>query len=132
MWTDDLLTCFRQAKDVFKNPRSLVLPTRDDKLLITVDASPLNHGLAATLFVLKDGKRIPAEYFGFKLKSHQAGWLPCEMEALGITAAVSHFSPYIKESVHTTQVLTDSRPCVQAWGKLKSGLFSASARVSTF
>ena len=49
-----------------------------------------------------------------------------------ITAAVNHFSPFIKESPFTTQVLTDSRPCVQALEKLKRGLFSTSARVSTF
>lgn len=132
LWTSELLDYFSEAKKALKSPHSLVLPRKEDQLLITVDASPLNHGLAGTLFVVRNGKKIPAEFFSFKLKSHQVGWLPCEMEALGITASVSHFSPYIKESVHTTQVLTDSRPCVQAWGKLKNGLFSASARVSTF
>ena len=131
-WSSELIECFNRAKNALKSPNSLALPKTDDRLLITVDASPLNQGLAATLFVVRNGKNIPAEYFSFKLKGHQVGWLPCEMEALGITAAVSHFSPFIKESLHQTQVLTDSRPCVQAWGKLKKGLFSASARVSTF
>lgn len=132
VWTQELLEFFNAAKNALKSPCSLALPRSDDQLLITVDASPLNHGLAGTLFVVRNGKKIPAEYFSFKLKGHQIGWLPCEMEALGISAAVTHFSPYIKESLHTTQVLTDSRPCVQAWEKLKKGLFSASARVSTF
>ena len=131
-WTPDLLECFNAAKKALSSPNSLALPRRDDKLVITVDASPLNQGLAGTLFVVRHGKRVPAEFFSFKLKSHQVGWLPCEMEALAISASVSHFAPYIKESAHTTQVLSDSRPCVQAWGKLQKGLFSASARVSTF
>ena len=74
---------------------------------------------------------IVSDNFSFKLKDPSSR-LPCEKEALAITAAVSHFSPYIKESDHTTQVLTDSKPCTQAWDKLRKGLFSASARVSTF
>ena len=120
-WTPDLLECFNAAKKALSSPNSLALPRRDDKLVITVDASPLNQGLAGTLFVVRHGKRVPAEFFSFKLKSHQVGWLPCEMEALAISASVSHFAPYIKESAHTTQVLSDSRPCVQAWGKLQKG-----------
>ena len=59
-------------------------------------------------------------------------WLPCEIEALGIGAAIKHFAPYIIQSPHTTEVLTDSRPCVQAYEKLKRGEFSASSRVTTF
>ena len=39
-------------------------------------------------------------------------WLPCEIEVLCIGAAIKHFSPYIVQSSHTTQVLTDSKPCV--------------------
>ena len=131
-WTDTLNDSFSKAKEALKSPSALVLPKRTDQLLITTDASPLNQGLAATMFVLKDRKRYPAEFFSFKLKGHQLGWLPCEKEALAITSAVNHFSPFIKESTLKTQVQTDSRPCVQAHQKLQRGLFSASARVSTF
>ena len=59
-------------------------------------------------------------------------WLPCEIEVLAIGAAIRHFAPYIIQSPHTTEVLTDSRPCVQAYEKLKRGEFSASSRVTTF
>ena len=131
-WTDELVNHFSKAKSALKSPSALTLPASNDRLLITVDASPLNQGLAGTLFVLRNGKRLAAEFFSFKLKGHQVGWLPCEKEALAISAAVNHFSPFIKESEFTTQVLTDSRPCVQALEKLKRGLFSTSARVSTF
>ena len=96
-WTAELLNVFNTAKKALKSPNSLALPRREDQLVVTVDASPLNDGLAGTLFVVRKGKRIPAEFFSFKLKTHQIGWLPCEMEALGITAAVFHFAPYIKE-----------------------------------
>ena len=71
-------------------------------------------------------------YFSAKLKTHQALWYPCEIEALSIAVSVSHFSPYIRESLNRTQILTDSRPCVQAWGKMRRGQFSTSARVATF
>ena len=54
------------------------------------------------------------------------------MEALAIASAVQHFSPYVRESKHPLQVLSDNRPCVQAFAKLRKGHFSASTRVSTF
>jgi hypothetical protein len=82
--------------------------------------------------VLRDDKLLLAGFFNAQLKKHQVTWLPCEIEALCIGAAVKHFSPYIIQSPHTTQVLTDSRPCVQAYDKLRRGEFSASSRVTTF
>ena len=131
-WTDELRSTFDKAKAALDSISDLAIPSSSDKLIITVDASPLNKGLGATLFVMRNGKKLVAEYFSFKMKSHQISWLPCEVEALAICTAVTHFSPYIRESHHTTQVLTDSKPCVQAWEKLRRGCFSASARVSTF
>ena len=71
-------------------------------------------------------------YFSAKLKPHQQRWLPCEVEALAISASISHWSPYIVQSDHTTQVLTDSRPCVQVFTKMSRGQFSTSARISNF
>ena len=82
--------------------------------------------------IMKKGNRTVADFFSFKMKPHQVSWLPCEVEALAICSAASHFSCYIRESLHATQILTHSKPCVQAWQKLCRGCFSASARVSTF
>ena len=84
------------------------------------------------MFVFRKGIQKVAEFFSFKMKDHQTKWLPCELEALAISTAASHFAPYIRESIQPTQILTDSKPCVQAWNKLQRGEFSASARVSTF
>ena len=100
--------------------------------MITVDASPLNNGLGATLFVMRDAERFTADLFSFKMKPHHVSWLPCEKEALAITAAANHFAPYVRDSKFSTQILTDNKPCVEAWEKLRNGKFSASARVSTF
>ena len=132
-WSDELRGHFMKAQNALKSPAVLTLPRPSDKLILTVDASPVNDGIGATLFVVRDGRRHIAEFFSVKLKSHQrVGWQPCELEALAITAGVYHFSPYIRESEYPLQILSDSKPCVQAFKRLCSGKFSASARVSTF
>jgi len=51
---------------------------------------------------------------------------------LAIAVATKHFSPYLIQSHHKACILTDSKPCVQAYEKLCRGEFSASLRVSTF
>ena len=96
------------------------------------DGSVKNRGIAATLYVHRSGQLLLAGFFSAKLRRHQSTCLPCEIEALGIGAAIKHFAPYIIQSPHPTEVLTDSRPCVQAYEKLKRGEFSASSRVTTF
>ena len=73
-----------------------------------------------------------AGYFSAKFKRHQAAWLPCEIEALSIAIAVKHFAPYIIQPKSKTYVLTDSKPCVQAFDKLCRGQFSSCPRVTSF
>ena len=58
-------------------------------------------------------------------------WLPCEVETLSIAVASKHFSPYLIQSHHKACILTDSKPCVQAYEKLCRGEFLASPHVST-
>ena len=67
-----------------------------------------------------------------QVRGSQTTWLPCEVEALSIAAAAKHFSPYLIQSVKKACILTDSKPCIQAYEKLCRGEFSASLRVSTF
>ena len=81
---------------------------------------------------MRNEKLILGGYFSAKLKDHQQKWLPCELEALAITSATNHWGPLILQSRHQSQILTDSRPCVQAFDRLSRGEFSNSARVSTF
>lgn len=131
-WSSELLDIFRKSQEALKLPHVLSIPTPEDRLIITTDGSPVNNGLGATLFIDRNGKRLTSEFYSFKLKPHQQKWLPCEVEALAISAAVVHFGPYIRESKNKTQILTDNRPCVLAFQKLQKGKFSASARVSTF
>ena len=56
-------------------------------------------------------------------------WLLCEIEALAIGTAITHFAI---QSPHTTEELTNSRPCVKAYENLKRREFSASSTVSSF
>ncbi|KXJ12546.1 hypothetical protein AC249_AIPGENE20250 [Exaiptasia diaphana] len=57
------------------------------------------HGIGATLYTIRGRQLHLAGFFSSKLRKHQVTWLPCEIEALGIAAAVKHFSPLI---IHST------------------------------
>ena len=130
IWSDHLIQVFKSAQNSLRKATKIRLPTPTDQLIITHDGSQL--GIGSILFVKRDDSVKVGGYFSAKLKAHHTRWLPCEVEALSITASVTHFGPYLRESTKTTQVLTDSRPCVQAWNKMSRGQFSTSARVATF
>lgn len=66
------------------------------------------------MYVGREGKPLLAGFFSAKLRPNQRQWLPCEIEALAIAAAIKHYSPFIFQSKLSTCVLTDSKPCVQA------------------
>ena len=131
-WTDELLKHFHNAQEALTSHKSITLPQPSDHLWIVTDGSVSQHGIGATLYVSRNDKLRLAGFFSAKLRKHQVTWLPCEIEALSISAAVKHFSPYIIQSKHTACVLTDSKPCVQAIEKLCRGQFSASPRVTSF
>ncbi|NRB15972.1 MAG: hypothetical protein HRU29_16410 [Rhizobiales bacterium] len=129
-WTDELLLVFDKAKSHLKSAKTITLPHRDDHLQIVTDASAL--GLASAMYSVRDSKPRLSGLFNAKRKAPQLGWLPCEMEALSIAVGVKHFGPYIIQSLHKTKVFTDSKPCVEAYKKLRRGEFSSSSRVMTF
>ena len=129
-WSDSLLAVFKRSQAELQNTKTLTIPRKEDQLQIVTDASGV--GVGAALYVVRDRKPLIAGYFNAKHKNHQAKWLPCELEALSICAAVSNFGTDILNSDKQTMVLTDSLPCVQAYQKLCQGKFSASSRVSTF
>ena len=131
-WTARLTDHFENCRAALKSPKTVTIPTPSDRLVLTVDASVVNKGLGATLFVIRGSKRLVGGYFSFKLNEHQLKWLPCEHEALAITSALHFFAPYIRESVQRVQILTDSKACYEAYLKLNKGHFSASNRISTF
>jgi len=132
--SESSLACFNNVKECLKSTKIIHIPKRSDHLWIVTDGAVKSSGIGATLYITRSDKNRPllAGFFSSKLKQHQPRWLPCEVEALAISTACNHFRPYIIQSIHQTHVLTDSRPCVQAYYKLNRGEFSTSARVQTF
>ena len=131
-WSDDLIAAFNKAKAHLRNAKPVILPRREDQLHIVTDASVTASGLASTLYVTRGGRPVIAGYFNATLKKNQPRIIPCEAEALAIGASIDHFSYYILQSSKRTRILTDSRPCVQAYRKLLRGEFSSSPKVTTF
>ena len=131
-WSDDLRTSFLHAQKALSTARTISLPKPSDQLWIVTNGAVRKPGIGATLYVTRDNKLHLAGFFSTKLRGSQPTWLPCEVEALAIAVATKHFSPYLIQSLHKACILTDSKPCVQAFEKLCRGEFSASPRVSTF
>ena len=132
IWTDELIESFKKAQLRLGNCKQITLPKPTDLLWIVTDGAIKVRGLGATLYIYRNEKLLLAGFFNAKLKTNQITWLPCEMEALCIATAIKHFAPFIVQFHQPTQVLTDSRPCVQAFDRLRRGEFSASSRISTF
>lgn len=131
-WTDDLLASFCNAQLVLSSSRLITLPRPEDQLLIVTDGALRKPGIGATLYVTHGDRLLLAGFFSAMLRGSQTTWLPCEVEAFSIAVATKHFSPFIIHSHKKACILTDSKPCVQAFEKLCRGEFSASPRVSTF
>ncbi len=132
VWSDELLQCFHRAQQALSTNCAVTIPRLDDQLWIVTDGALRDPGLGATMYVTRGEKLLIAGHFSAKLRKNQIHWLPCEIEALAIAAALKHFGPYIVQSSQKACVLTDSKPCVQAFEKLCRGEFSASPRVTTF
>ena len=131
-WTDDLRAAFRSAQNALSSALTITLPRPEDQLWIVTDGAVRDPGIGATLYVTRGDKVHVTGFFSAKLWGSQTTWLPCEVEALSTAAATKHFSPYLIQSVKKACILTDSKPCVQAYEKLCRGEFSASPRVSIF
>ena len=128
-WTDDLRAAFRSAQNALSSALTITLPRPEDQLWIVTDGAVRDPGIGATLYVTRGDKVHVSGFFSAKLWGSQTTWLPCEVEALSTAAATKHFSPYLIQSVKKACILTDSKPCVQAYEKLCRGKFP---RVSTF
>ena len=129
-WSNQLLENFQASQKALSSVAVITLPKRSDQIIIIHDGSHI--GIGSVLYLKRNDSIKLGGFFSAKLKSHQVRWFPCEIEALSIAVSVSHFAPYIRDSSQCTQILTDNRPCVQAWSKMRRGEFSTSARVATF
>ena len=130
--SEELADSFTRAQKHLQSHKSITLPTASDILWIITDGSVRSIGIGSTMYISRGKKLYLAGFFSAKLQKHHSKWLPCEIEALGIAASISHFSPFIIQSKHQCCILTDSKPCVQAFEKLGRGEFSHSPCIQTF
>ena len=75
-WNSDLSKHFHDAQKSLYQPDFLTIPIKSDKLTMTVDTSPVNSGISATLFPTHRKSCLVADNFSLMLKSHQIGWQP--------------------------------------------------------
>ena len=127
-WTDDLRGAFRSAQNALSSALTIKLPRPEDQLWIVTDGAVRDPAIGATLYVTCGDKFHVSSFFSAKLWGSQTTWLPCEVEALSIVAATKHFSPYLIQSSKKACILTDSKPCVQAYEKLCRGEFRSEER----
>ena len=130
-WSDELRCHFKRAQESVNNCQIITIPRSSDALWIVTDGAG-SRGIASTLYLMRDNERKLGGFFNAQLRKNQILWLPCEVEALSICMAINHFSPYIVQSNEQTHLLTDNKPCVQAYQRMCRGLFSNSTRVTTF
>ena len=131
-WSTELLKSFHEAQKSLLQAKSITVPKPSDTLWIVTDAALRPAAIGGTLYCERQGKPMLSGFFNAKVPEYQTRWLPCELEGLAVAASLNHYAPYIIQSKKKPQVLTDSKPCVQAVQKLRRGEFSASARLTSF
>ena len=73
---------------------SLTLPCLDNQLWITKNGAVKTPGITTTMYMIRDNTLQLTSLSSTKLWSCQVTWLPCEIEALSIPAAMKHYSSY--------------------------------------
>lgn len=114
---------FYGCKKAFQSTTTISIPRPSDSPVLTVDASSVISSLEGTFIIQHDTGHHVAGFFNFKLMEHQRNWLPCEFEAFTIAAVVSYFVPYICESHHPRQILSESKPYVEHTKRFSRVLF---------
>ena len=132
VWDESSIDAFEKAQKHLANNKAIVLPKESDQLWLITDGASSTRGLGATLYALRNGKLLLAGFFSQQLSPSYTKWFPCEVEGITIACAVKYFDGFIVQSDNRTQVLTDSKPCVDAYNKLLRGQFSSNARLSTY
>ena len=131
-WDDHTRDAFKSAQSHLTTSKSITIPKEDDQLWLVTDGASSIGGMGATLYVIRDGILKLAGFFSQQLTPTHLKWFPCEIEGITIAAAIQYFNGYIIQSKLRTQVLTDSKPCVDAYQKLLRGQFSSNVRLSTY
>ncbi len=70
VWSDSLIEEFYKAQAALNNLKSITIPRKEDRLIITNDGA-VTHGIGSVLFILRDGNMHLGGFFSAKLKCHQ-------------------------------------------------------------
>ena len=137
VWTEDLSSNFKVAKEMLKSMQDIYYPTPEDTIKTYSDFSEESKAIGGRLeFVrtMEDGSKINFHggFFSACLYGSRQKWLPCEAECLGVKLVLEHFAPVLRESKHQIIHHCDNLPTVRAYERLRQGKFSASARISAF
>ena len=92
----------KKAQLALSTCKYITIPQPSDVLWIVACGSVKNIGIAATLYVRRSNKLLLAGFFNAKLRMRPITWLPCEVEALSIGAAIKRFAPFIIQSSYVT------------------------------
>ena len=69
-------------------------PCLDNQLWIITNGAVKTPGITTTIYIIRDNTLQLTSLSSTKLWSCQVTWLPCEIEALSIPAAMKHYSSY--------------------------------------
>lgn len=105
-WNDEHRESFNNIKSALIDAPILTYPDYTNLFKIHTDAS--NIGIGALLSQEHDGVDMPIAYFSRKLSTPEINYTVTEKEALGIVAAVKHFSRYVFG--YKFLILTDHAP----------------------
>ena len=136
VWTHELESAFREAKNKINSLIKLYLPSPDDQLLLEPDAANGKGsnpaGIGHILYAIKDSVKLPVRFHSVKLPEKCKSWSPCEIEALSFAVGIEKEYDIIRESKHPLIVCPDSKPVHEAVKMINQGKFSSSARMSSF
>ena len=111
-------------RQIHVNRATFTLPIPDDELLIVTDGLAKQHELSAILYITRDNKYTFLDSSGQNfVNGNLLGYRV--ISRISISNAVKHFSPCINQPMTNTCVLTDNKPCVQAYEKSCRSEFSA-------
>ena len=127
-----IFTAFNAATNQLEKIHHTVLPSPNEQLYLMPDTSKINLCTGWVLYTKREGdKLLPVQYASAKLSKYMATWCPCEMEGVGVVLAIDQVRHWINESHHTTIVLPDNKPVVDAANLLKTGKYSKNARLQS-
>lgn len=137
-WDKETEKAFEESKKAAAASDGVYEARPDDVIHTYSDFSQSKRAIGGRMMLHRkdpesgETKILLGGHFSATLDKHKKNWLACEGEAAGIRLTLTHFAPQIRSSLHDAVHHTDSKPCVQAWGRSKKGAYSASSRIATF